>query len=56
MGKVKENKPKKNYAIPGEPMTQVEFKSFVEAAEVGVFLPEKEFKRKFGAWKKALEK
>jgi hypothetical protein len=56
MGKIKENKNKKNYAVPGEPMTEVEFKSFVEAAEGVSFLPEKKFKRKFEAWKKALEK
>ena len=56
MGKIKHSKAKKNYAILGEPMTQVEFKSFVEEAEGGAFLSEKEFKRKFEAWKKALEK
>ena len=56
MGKIKQNKDKKNYAIPGEPMTGLEFKSFIEEAEGGILLPEKEFKRKFEAWKKALEK
>ena len=54
MGKIK--KSKKNYAIPGEAMTAPEFKSFIAEAEGGDFLSEKEFKRKFEAWKKASEK
>jgi hypothetical protein len=56
MGKIKKKPVKKNYATPGEPMTEAEFKLFISVAEEGPFLSEKEFKRKFEAWKKALEK
>jgi hypothetical protein len=56
MRKTKQKPVKKNYATPGEPMTEAEFKSFVKEAEEGPFLSEKEFKRKFEVWKKTLEK
>ena len=46
MGKTKQNKTKKNYAIPGEPMTQAEFKSFVQEAEQGPFYPVEDLKKK----------
>lgn len=56
MRKTKQKPIKKNYATPGESMTEAEFKSFVREAEQGQFYSEKEFKRKFEAWKKGLEK
>ncbi len=51
---IKENK--RNTAIPGLPMTEKEFKLFVEAGEKGPFMSSNEFKKKFETWKKGLEK
>lgn len=53
MGKTKQNKIKKNYAIPGESMTESEFKSFVREAEEGPFYPIEDLKKKvLLAWEK----
>lgn len=47
---------KRNTAIPGEPMTETEFKSFIKAGEKGPFMSSGEFKKKFDTWRKGLEK
>jgi len=54
MKTAKENK--KNTAIPGLPMTETEFKEFIKAGEKGIFMSSNEYKRKFDAWRKGLEK
>jgi hypothetical protein len=46
MRKTKQKPFKKNYAIPGEPMTETEFKSFVQEAEEGSFYPVEDLKKK----------
>ena len=54
MKTAKENK--RNTAIPGHPMTETEFKEFIKAGEKGTFMSSEEYKRKFDAWRKGLEK
>jgi hypothetical protein len=54
MKTIKESK--RNTAIPGHPMTEMEFKAFIKAGEKGPFIPSNEFKKKFETWKKGLEK
>ena len=56
MRKTKQKPVKKNYATPGEPMSEEEFKSFVQEAEQGPFMSEKEFKRRLEAMKKRINK
>ena len=45
-----------NTAIPGHPMTELEFKAFIKAGENGSFMSSSEFKKKFDIWRKGLEK
>ena len=53
MGKIKKKPVKKNYATPGEPMTEAEFKSFISVAEEGPFFPIESLKKKILlAWEK----
>jgi hypothetical protein len=47
---------KKNTALPGLPMSESEFKEFIKEGENGVFFSSGEFKKKFDAWRKGLEK
>jgi hypothetical protein len=54
MKTIKENK--RNTAIPGTPMSEKEFKEFIKAGEKGPFMSSTEFKKKFDAWRKGLEK
>jgi len=46
------SKSAKNYAVPGKPMTQKEFKWLIEEAEKGPFFSIEESKKKFEAWRK----
>ena len=54
MKTIKENK--RNTAIPGLPMTETEFKTFIKVGEKGPFMSYSEFKRKFDTWRNGLEK
>jgi hypothetical protein len=47
---------KRNTAVPGEPMTDVEFINFIKEGEKGPFIPYNEFKRKFDTWRNQLGK
>ncbi len=47
---------KRNLAIPGEPMSQEEFKSLVKEAEKGPFYSLEEIVTKMNLWKKSLKK
>ena len=47
---------KKNLAIPGEPMSQVEFESLIKEAEKGPFYSHEEIITKMSVWKKSLKK
>ncbi len=55
MRKSKQKNTRINYAIHGEPMTSAEFKIFIEEAEKGLFLTEKQFQHKFAIWKKSVK-
>ena len=46
MRKTKQKPLKKNYATPGEPMSEAEFKSFVQEAEQGQFYSANDLKKK----------
>ena len=54
MKKIKENK--RNTAIPGKPMNDLEFKSFIKEGEKGPFLTEVEYTKDFDEWRKQLKK
>jgi len=43
---------KRNYAVPGKPMSEAEFKTFLEEGENGSFLSIEESKKKFNEWRK----
>jgi hypothetical protein len=42
----------KNYAVPGKPMTQKEFKGLIEEAEKGPFIGVDELRKSFETWRK----
>ena len=54
MKTIKEDK--RNTSVPGQPMTELEFKHFIKEGEKGPFLSSGEFKKKFDTWRKGLEK
>jgi len=54
MKTIKQNK--RNTAIPGSPMSEKEFMTFLKEGEKGSFLSSGEYKRKFDTWRKGLEK
>ncbi len=57
MRKTRQKPVKKNYATPGEPMSEAEFKSFVQEAEQGPFYSSDDLKKKVMAtWKKKYAK
>lgn len=43
---------KENYAEPGKPMTDAEFKAFVEEGEKSSFISVEESKKKFSEWRR----
>ena len=47
---------KRNLAIPGEPMSQLEFVDLIKEAEKGPFYTLEEIQVKMGVWKKSLKK
>lgn len=56
MKTVKVKTKEKNFAIPGEPMTQAEFEAHIKKAERGPFTDWEEGKKEFEAWKKTVKK
>ena len=56
MKTVKVKTEERNFAMPGEPMTQAEFEAHIKEAENGPFMSAKEYKDKFETWKKELKK
>ena len=47
---------KRNLAIPGEPMSQMEFVDLIKEAEKGSFYTLEEIQAKMDVWKRSLKK
>jgi hypothetical protein len=53
---IAEKKQEENFALPGRPMTEVEFVAHMKDAEKGPFVTLEEGNREFEAWKKTRKK
>ena len=56
MKTVKVKTEERNFAMPGEPMTQAAFEAHIKEAENGPFTSWVEGKKEFEEWKKAQKK